>query len=237
MELGGRLAAIAAKIPECRMLADIGSDHAYIPIYAVKNCICKNAIATDVRRGPVEIARSNIRNFGCEKSITTSVGYGLEAIGAAECDIVVVAGMGGNLISEILTRSFHRAQNTPLLILQPMSAADVLRKWLYENCFEIADEDLAEDGGKIYNIMCARWTGIKRERDEFACLIGYELVEKLNGTPIFKKYLLKKMNRLDRIIEGKKASDKRKDGIEYFCGMREKIALLVTGGSNDGVMQ
>ncbi|NJD04175.1 MAG: SAM-dependent methyltransferase, partial [Ruminiclostridium sp.] len=153
MDLKGRLGAIAEKIPQCGTLADVGTDHAYIPIFAVKNSMCRKAIAADVKSGPVGIAARNIKRYGYEKRIETRLGYGLEPITEAESDVIVIAGMGGILIREIIEKSIEKAQIARVLILQPMNMAEVLRKWLNENGFEIFDETLAEESDKIYNIL------------------------------------------------------------------------------------
>ena len=99
LKLNARLEMIAERIPKCRILADVGTDHAYIPIYAVKNGYCRKSLAVDLREGPLGMASANIKRYGLGEFIETRLGNGLEPITLDECDVVVIAGMGGSLIT------------------------------------------------------------------------------------------------------------------------------------------
>jgi len=209
MKLNKRLLKIASMVPNCDILADIGTDHAYIPIYAVLNRICSKAVAADLRKGPLEKARENIRKYGVEDFIELRLGNGLEPILQKECDTVVIAGMGGMLIKDILSVSLDKARYTRLLLLQPNNAADVLRKWLHENGFEITEERLAEDAGKIYCIISAKWTGNVVNKDEFYYYIGDKLIE--SKDPLLRPYIEKKIKELDVIIAGRAKARKEEE--------------------------
>lgn len=210
MKLNDRLMMIADKIPHCRTVADVGTDHAYIPIYAVKNTLCDKALAVDLRSGPLKIAYTNIKRYGLENDIETRLGNGLEPILHSECDVIVIAGMGGQLIRDILSASIQKAQKAQLLLLQPNNAADALRKWLYESGFDIVDEMLAMDAGKLYCLISAKWTGMMIKKDEFTYFIGEKLFE--GNEHLLQSYLTKKMKELEVIIAGRSRSDPDKDG-------------------------
>lgn len=201
MKLNGRLMMIADKIPQCRTLADVGTDHAYIPIYAVKNGICDKALAVDLKTGPLRMAYANIKRFGLEDNIETRLGNGLEPILYSECDVIVIAGMGGPLIKDILSTSVEKSQKAKLLLLQPNNAADALRKWLYESGFDIVEEMLALDAGKLYCLISAKWTGMTVMKDEFTYYIGEKLLG--GNDPLLRSYLMKKLKELEVIITGR----------------------------------
>jgi tRNA (adenine22-N1)-methyltransferase len=222
MELRGRLLAVAQKIPECHTLIDIGTDHAYVPVYAVQKKICQRAFASDLRSGPVKAAQKNISKYGLAEHIKTSIGNGLEPLEVGDSDVIVIAGMGGLLISEIIQGSHLKAEAAVMLVLQPMNAADVLRSWLCENGFAILGEALAEDDDKIYNIICSKWSGTNTNIDEFSCFFGFDLID---GTdPVLKKYLQKKLSQLNVIIEGRKSSEKGRIGLDSLVSIRNRIS-------------
>lgn len=204
MKLNARLGMITGRIPHCRVLTDIGTDHAYIPIHAAENGLCRKSIAADLREGPLRMAGANIRRHGLENVIETRLGNGLEPILPEECDIIVIAGMGGSLIQEILSSSVEKAKEARLLLLQPNNATDVLRRWLYENGFEIETEALALDAGKLYCLISTKWTGRKAVRDDFDYYAGDILLK--SRDPLLQEYIGKKIKELDVVIEGRKKS-------------------------------
>jgi len=204
MELKGRLKAIAEQIPQCDILSDIGTDHGYIPIYAVKNGLCKKALAADLRPGPLKMAAANIRKKGLDDRIETRLGDGLEPIMLEECDTIVIAGMGGVLIRDILSTSLHKAQAAKTLLLQANNAIEALRKWLYESGFDITNEIITLDTGKLYCIIIAQWTGKPCVKDEFVYYIGEKVFE--GNEPYLRRYLQKKLRELEVIIEGRALS-------------------------------
>lgn len=224
MNLKGRLKLIAEKVPVCRCVCDIGTDHAYIPIYLVINKVCKKAIASDIKSGPISKARENIRKHGLEESIETRIGSGLKPIRADECDVIIIAGMGGLLIREILNEDMEKARNATSIILQPMSDIEVVREWLYNNGFDIYDEGLACEGEKIYNVIAARWTGVPRQLDSIYHHIGEKLLE--NRDPLVEKYLNWRIRILDRIINEIKNTDNDKIEEEYRLHRKELYNLL-----------
>ncbi|MFZ5985912.1 MAG: tRNA (adenine(22)-N(1))-methyltransferase [Bacillota bacterium] len=198
MELKGRLKLIADMTPKCDIVCDIGTDHAYIPIYLVKNGKCKKAVAADVKSGPLKAAQKNIDSFGLRDYIIAKIGDGLSPIEEDEADVIVIAGMGGMLIREILESNYSKAVKANALILQPMNAIELVREWLYEHGFEVYSERLVSEGHKIYNAIAAKWTGVIQKKDEVFYYIGQKLIE--NRDPLLKKYIEKKISQLDKII-------------------------------------
>ncbi len=156
-ELNPRLLKIAQLVPSCLCLADIGTDHAYIPIWTVLNGSAKKAIASDINRGPVERAEKNVCSFGLVDKIFPRLGGGLSTLAVGEAEVIVISGMGGILISNILNKDKSIAHAAKTLILQPMTAAQELREYLLKNGFSIESEHLVSEDEKIYTIICARF--------------------------------------------------------------------------------
>lgn len=156
MKLDPRLQAIADYVKRGDAVADIGTDHAYVPVYLVARGICDRVVATDIGKGPLENARKVVRDRGYEGRIDLRLGNGLSPIATESFDKIIIAGMGGLLIRDLLAK--HRSFIERIgarLILQPMVAQAELRQWLYENGFSIVSERLAMDRGKYYEILLA----------------------------------------------------------------------------------
>ena len=153
MELNGRLKQIASLVPHCRTLADVGTDHGYIPIYCASHGICDYALAMDINPMPLRSAQSNILKYGLDDKITVRLSDGLQALAANEADVIVIAGMGGLLMRDILQSGDSVIGKDTLLILQPMLAARELREYLYSSGFDIFDEYVCREQDKFYNII------------------------------------------------------------------------------------
>jgi tRNA (adenine22-N1)-methyltransferase len=200
IKLEGRLKAVADNVPECATVADIGTDHAFIPIYLVSQGICKRAIATDLRKGPLCVAQRNISEYGLTEVIETRIGCGLRPIADHEAETLIIAGMGGLLIAEILGDGMDKVMGFKSIIIQPMYAAEYLREWLQLNGFEIYDEDLAEEGSKLYNIIDARLSTVTLKTPDTDNVIGKALIAKKH--PLLKKYIQKQIKIYTKIVEG-----------------------------------
>ncbi|MGI6778641.1 MAG: tRNA (adenine(22)-N(1))-methyltransferase [Acetivibrionales bacterium] len=214
MELKGRLKLIASKVSPCNIICDIGTDHAYIPIYLVLNGISAKAVATDVKEGPVLIAEKNIRKYKLEHAIQTRVGYGLECINDEEAEVIIIAGMGGMMIHDILEAGIEKAKKSNSIILQPMNAIEVVREWLFSNGFDIYDEGLAREGTRIYNVIATRWTGKEKHKDMVYYYMGEKLIEKRD--PLAGKYLVNKMAQLEKVIKGFEMADSMSRDLEKY---------------------
>ncbi|HEX9062983.1 MAG TPA: class I SAM-dependent methyltransferase [Clostridia bacterium] len=224
MELKGRLRLIAENVPECRKICDIGTDHAYIPIYLVKNRVCELAVASDVKKGPIEAAQRNICQYGLQDVIETRLGYGLETISPGECETAVIAGMGGILISQILEKSIGVAKAAELLVLQPQNSIDILRRWLYQSGFDILDEQLTNEGEKIYGVILSKWVGKTTEIDEIYYYIGEKLIDKKDA--LLDKYIAKVQRRFNKIIAGIGSDDGKKAEIDHYLRLIDAIEQI-----------
>ena len=154
MELSPRLAAIAARVPPGFRLADIGTDHAYLPAYLLLEGTIPSAVASDVNRGPLDRGRETARQAGVEEKIDFRLSDGLNGLEANEADVIVIAGMGGELIARILSEAPWTREK--LLLLQPMTAQPEPRRWLNGNGYRIEGEAVVREGQKLYVILTVR---------------------------------------------------------------------------------
>lgn len=153
-------------------LADIGTDHAYLTASLILDGTAPSAIAADLRKGPLENAEATVRSYGIADKVELRLSDGLTAIMPEEVDDIVIAGMGGILISEILTAAPWVKNEKYKLILQPQSHDEVLREWLWNNGFQIIEEASCFDDGKTYICMSAMYSGICSSHSKAEILFG-----------------------------------------------------------------
>ena len=209
-----RLNTIINFVPPNSRVADIGTDHGYLPIELVKQKKSFQVIATDKNFYPALAAKKNISSAGFEKNSEVRQGDGLKVLQTGEVEIICIAGMGGKLISEILAASTEIVNSAEKLILQPMNAADYLKIFLSENNWLIEDEDLAEENGIIYEIICAtkKTELIKRPT-------------KKETSPLLKKFYAQKIEKLQRVLNEMKKSSIAVT-TEKFLNLQKEITLL-----------
>ncbi len=184
------------------IVADIGTDHAYVPIKLIEKNNCKKVIATDVNIGPLQSAESNVKKHNIDSYIELRLGSGLSPLSVGECDCIIIAGMGGELVCNILASGESVARGTGLLLLQPMNAQDLVRKFLNENGYKIIDEDITVEGFKVYNLILAQNGGEYKTIDEFSL----HLPEYLYKKECFPALLAKKKREFSNILKGLSAS-------------------------------
>lgn len=155
MKLGERLNAIALRAAGGGPMADIGTDHAYLPIYLIEQDYIPRAIAVEVREGPFQTAKDMIQRAGLTDRIDLRFGNGLEPLRPAEVNTIAIAGMGGATIIEILEGRPDVTAAAQRLILQPMTAAGALRRWLGKHGWRLADEELVHEEGRLYEVIVA----------------------------------------------------------------------------------
>lgn len=192
-----RLLAASKFVKPGSRVADVGTDHAYIPIWLVKNGICVRGVAMDINEGPIQRARENICKFGLESQIETRLSDGLESLKPYEADTVIIAGMGGILINRILYNAKRLYPTIRHYILQPMTAIEETRTYLEQNGFCIEDECLAKEDDKIYNILSVV-RGDMEVSKEIYYYIGEKLIE--NRDQLLPLYLDGKIYELDKAI-------------------------------------
>lgn len=153
-KLSKRLEAVASFVPTGAVLADIGSDHAYLPCYLIHKNVISQAVAGEVVKGPYESAVRQVRTEGLTGNITVRLADGLAAIQPEDhVDTVTIAGMGGPLIVSILEKHPQALESVTRLVLQPNIHAKVIREWAMQNGWAILNEEILEEDGKIYEIL------------------------------------------------------------------------------------
>ncbi|MBQ9766331.1 MAG: SAM-dependent methyltransferase [Lachnospiraceae bacterium] len=155
IQLSKRLKTVASFVTVGKCVADIGTDHGYVPIYLVQNGIAPRVLAMDVNKGPILHANDNIEKYGLSNVITTRLSNGLREYNIGEAEAIVIAGMGGGLIVDILTESIEKWQNKAELILSPHSDTELVRRFLCDNHMTIVKETMLIDEGKYYTVMKA----------------------------------------------------------------------------------
>ena len=204
-------------------VADIGTDHAYIPVQLALGDKAQKIIATDVNKGPLSAAENNVKANDCEGKVELRLGNGLVPLNKGECDTIVIAGMGGELIVTILAESEDVAKSAKTLLLQPMNSQDLLRGFLSENGYEITEEDITTEGFKVYNLIIARAGKGREYKDEF----DLHLPEYLYNHEKFPKLLAKKKREFEKILTGlNKAKEKNPAEIERYTKLLERVLEL-----------
>ncbi len=168
IELSKRMQSVADMIQPCDAVGDIGCDHAFVSIYLVEQHRAKRVIASDVRRGPITIAKRNIETMNLSDQIEIRMGDGLDTIVPGEVNAVVLAGMGGMLMIDILERGEEVVTRCDQLVLQPQSDIEKVRRYLAEKGYHLADEQMLIDAGKYYNLLDVRVHEMV-QKDEYDC--------------------------------------------------------------------
>ena len=222
MELSKRLTAVAGLVTEGASVADIGTDHGYVPIYLMKNKIAVKAIAMDINRGPLERARMHIIGHGLKGKIETRLSDGLEKIEPGEVDTIIAAGMGGGLVIKILEEGKEVVKLLHACILQPQSEIIKVRKYLNNNGFIIETEEMVEEDYKFYPMMRVVH-GKPEAYEEYEYLYGKRLLEMKH--PILKKYLLREKEIQESIVRQLTARKESISAKERLEEMEEEIAF------------
>lgn len=201
METSKRILRLIEMVPKCSSMVDVGTDHGYVPIGVIKAGKADTAIASDVRKGPLKIAEMNICDEGLSDRIRVTLGSGLMTVHPGEVDGAVIAGMGGNLVKDIILDSMDVVRVLKFLIIQPAQNPEVIREFLYTGPFEIIKEDLViEEDGRYYEYLMVRYTGNIPEPAETP--LGYELSPYLlkNGHPLLSGFIREKNREAESII-------------------------------------
>lgn len=183
------LAKLVEKYKDGHILADIGTDHAYLPCYLVENKIIEKAYACDVAKGPYESSLSTIKHYHFEKQIEALLGSGLDPILDKDISMITIAGMGAFLISDILEENKNYLDQNKILFLQPNANSDHLREYLFKNQFDILDEKIIQEGHHIYEMMVVKKTSDVKEMTKEDILFGPVL--RKEKSDIFVQYWTK----------------------------------------------
>lgn len=202
-----RLEAICSYVDSSAKTLDVGTDHAYVLLYLLKLGVISYAWACDVNPGPLRTAAENASKYGLSDKITLYLSDGLDECHCEEngYDHIIVAGMGGELIYEIIKRSAFVHSSGVKLILQPMTMQAYLRRALSDEGFEIIEESVVEEERKYYSVIVCRFTGEITRLSDFEIAFGKGIAEKTaNGDLTALNYLKNQKEILLRIVEGKK---------------------------------
>lgn len=240
------MSAVAAMVTAGNVLADVGTDHAYVPIALVQQEKIPRAIAMDINRGPLQRAREHISACRLEDYIETRLSDGVEALQAGEVDSILIAGMGGDLCIHILEEGMSVCRQAKELILQPQSELARVRKYLREHFFQIMDEDMVIEDGKYYPMM--RVVPVEEDR-LWSCLpesivlpcdmYGPLLLK--NGNPSLRKYLVKQHKQLSGILKelekqpGSEAISLRKQQVLEELALNESAYTILGEIKNAGI--
>lgn len=199
-----RLKAVAGMVTKGKKVADIGTDHGYVPIYLVENSICSKVYAMDINEGPLKIADKNIAIHGLSDKIETIQSNGMEKLKDNMVDGAIISGMGGDLIVDILSRG-KNIKGINELVLSPHRRVDLVRKYLLENNWEIIDEKMLIDSGKYYTIIKALKNDKKLHMySDVELKYGKMLLD--NKDLVLKGYLEKEYLKFAEIFEKMKAN-------------------------------
>ena len=211
MQLSQRLSSVASMVTAGNCLADVGTDHGYVPIYLYERNVISHAIAMDVNKGPLEHATLHIAESGMKDAIETRLSDGLAALKPGEADSVVIAGMGGPLIIRILSAYPEVTASLKELILQPQSEIPEVRRWLYEQGYEIIEEHMVFEDGKYYPMFKA----VKNPQAEKLTDLEYKFgkISVLGEPSVLKAYLIREITNKQVILEKLKeeATEKSKN--------------------------
>jgi tRNA (adenine22-N1)-methyltransferase len=233
-KLSARLAAVSKYVPKDARLADIGSDHAYLPCYLAKNEGLPFAIAGEVAMGPFQSAEKNVLAEGLAGIISVRMGDGLEVIQPGEVDCITIAGMGGALIASILDNGKEKLTSVKRLVLQPNISAISIRKWFMENNWQLIDEEILEEDGKIYEILIGEKGDSHKpyqKNPEMGLLVGPYLVQKQGIT--FKKKWTAEMKNWQRIFGALEGAAQSPETMEKKQEIISKIRLVEEALKNE----
>lgn len=197
--VSNRMKLCADMLEPAQAVADIGCDHAYTSMYMIETGKAKKVLAMDINEGPLATARKNILNYGYESRIETRLSNGMEKLQNGEVDSVLIGGMGGVLICQILTEGKALLSGMKQLVLQPQSEVGLVRKFLHENGFAIEKEGMLLEEGKYYVIIRAV-PGYERYESDMEYKYGKYLLER--NDEVFFEFLAKRYESKKIILEG-----------------------------------
>ncbi len=171
-ELSPRLFCAASMVRGCTKIVDIGTDHAYLPAFLVMNKNVKDVLACDIGIGPLENAKKTVEMYSLQDFISLRISDGLKEVSEDEANEIIICGMGGTLIAEILSAAGWIRRKGMHLILQPMTHSEDVRHFLCENGFVISEEQYVTDNNRVYCCISADFTGNTEPVNEGYCYFG-----------------------------------------------------------------
>ncbi len=203
-------------------LADIGTDHAYLPIWLAKQSRISRAIAADVRVGPLQKAQSNISRYHVQDTVSARLSDGLNAIFPTEADDIVIAGMGGEMIIKIIEEALWLKHEQKHLILQPMTSVEQLRVFLAGQGFKVLEERAVEEDARVYTVILAKYSEEKMVINEL-----YPHIGKLDAaTEANRAYIRRRITNLEKRAHGLALSEKPEEASRLAGVLRKLKAML-----------
>ncbi len=213
-QLDSRLKLCADFVRDGSKLADIGTDHAYLPVWLCRIGKCPCAIAADINPEPLKHGLKTIQNYGMEELVHTRLSDGLNEIRSDEADDIVIAGMGGELIADIISRCSFSKDKSKRFILQPMTKSELLIKWLCDSGYEIIRQDCCTAAKKCYTVLLVQYSGKISEKDEIYYYLA-ELSPRTNET--HRRFIQGHINRLL----------KQANGDVHFSALAERLKEII----------
>ena len=212
MNIGSRLEAIGSLVPQGSILADIGTDHAYLPVWLLQQGKIERAIAGDIAEGPCLAAQNTVSMYGMKDKVEVRLGSGLQVLRSGEVNVIAIAGMGASTMIDILTADIALAEEAETLILQPMAGAPSLRTWLCQHGWQLEDEKLVSEGKHLYEIIVAvRGTSEAYTRAQLE--IGPILIAK--GHPLLQQQFTKVLTGYHRLLQNMAKSEQATASSKY----------------------
>lgn len=230
MELSKRLQAVADLVSEGQIVADVGTDHGYIPIYLLESGKCERAIAMDINKGPLLRAKEHIAEHGLDAKIEVKLSDGVEALSVGACDCVVVAGMGGALAVKIMEEGQVVFKSLREFVLQPQSELAKVRQYLWENEYCVTAEDMVLEDGKFYPMMKVK-NGASEDYTQIELRYGKCLL--MQKHPVLKQFLEKEVQTKEAILNnlesesGEHIENRKKELLEELLFAKEALKVYL----------
>ena len=215
--LDNRLKMCASFVRGGSKLADIGTDHAYLPVWLCRRGVCPSAIAADINPEPLSRGRLTIEEAGMSGKVEARLSDGMKSISADEADDFVLAGMGGELIARIIDDCPYAKAPEKRFIMQPMTRSELLIRFLCKNGSSIEKQDCCDAGGKCYTVIAASYTGIREGNDELFFYTG-KLLPSENA--VHRRFIQGHINRLRKQAIGDPRYESLAQRLEEFCDYR-----------------
>ncbi|MEG0307429.1 MAG: class I SAM-dependent methyltransferase [Clostridium sp.] len=226
MIISKRLKLISSLVTGVRTIVDVGTDHGYVPLDLLKSNEIDYAIASDINKGPVEKARKNLSDNNLSHKVDCRLGGGLKTVRPGEVEAAVIAGMGGNLIRDILEESQDVFKKLEYVIVQPVQNPEVLRAYLYKSGCEILDEWIIYDEEKYYEILKIKWGNNVKQVEPIYYEVSKILLDKKDE--VYKEYLNFKKDKYDTIYEGLKGDTENSKSRKKELGLKiDEINLVL----------
>ncbi|WP_102691317.1 tRNA (adenine(22)-N(1))-methyltransferase [Rummeliibacillus pycnus] len=222
-KLSKRLEKVASFVPQNAIVADIGSDHAYLPCYLVLNNLVTSAIAGEVVKGPYESACHEVQKEGLQEKITVRLADGLQAIEQDDhVTAITIAGMGGPLIASILEKDVDRLISVKRLILQPNIHAVAIREWAVRRNWKIIEEEIVKEDDKIYEILVLEKG--EESLSEQQLLLGPVLMQQQNA--VFKEKWNREIQQWQHVLTALEKAEQTDDIIKKTQELQQRIEMV-----------